>query len=268
MAVLTWDEVGDRIYQTGIDRGVLYLQDGTVAVWNGLISVEETPSWELKTSYLDGVKYLEMLVPSEFQAKLTAFTYPDEFDTVNGIAHVSPGLSYHEQPSKSFNLSYRTKVGNDIENEELGYKIHILYNVIAAPDSYSYGSTQDSSVEPITFGWNLIGVPPKLEKFRPTVHISVDSRTTPPEVLKLIEDKLYGTEDFPPSFPAIDEVTSYFDYVGALIVIDFGDGTWMAIDNAGTFLSMINPTTFSIAGADATMLNATTYEISTTSSGP
>jgi hypothetical protein len=264
MAVLTWDKVGDRIYQTGIDRGVLYLQDGTVAVWNGLIGVEESPNVELKSFYLEGIKYLESLTPNDFQAKLTAFTYPDEFDTVNGIAHISPGLSYHDQLSTSFNLSYRTRVGNDIEGLDLGYKIHILYNVIATPDSYAYGSMQDSSIEPITFGWALTGVPQKIKKYRPTVHISIDSRETPPEVLRLLENKLYGTEDAPPSLPIITEVASYFGYLGALIIIDFQDGSWMAIDEAGTYLSMTNDTTFQIANVDATYLDANTYEISST----
>ena len=100
MAVLKWDEIGERTYQVGIDRGVLYLHDGRVAVWNGLVDVEESPSSELKSFFLDGVKYLENLSPGDFIGKLKAFTYPDEFDSVNGIATVAPGLSYHEQPPK------------------------------------------------------------------------------------------------------------------------------------------------------------------------
>ena len=108
MATLVWDKVGERVYQTGVDHGVLYLHDGTVAVWNGLTNVEESSDSELKSFYLDGVKYLENLIPGDFVGKLTAFTYPDEFDSVNGIGRSSPGLSYHNQPSKSFNLSYRT----------------------------------------------------------------------------------------------------------------------------------------------------------------
>jgi hypothetical protein len=269
MALLTWDDVGDRVYQTGIDHGVLYLQDGTVAPWNGLVSIEESPSLELKSHYLDGIKYLENLTPNDFQGKLTAFTYPDEFDTVNGIAHVSPGLSYYDQPSKSFNLSYRTKVGNDVEGEELGYKIHILYNIIAVPDSYSYGSIQDSSVAPITFGWSLTGVPQKIAKSRPTVHVSIDSRETPSEILEIIESKLYGTENNPPSLPIITEIGEYFGYRGALIIIDFQDGTWMAIDESNTFINMVDSTNtnFRIDGVDATYLDPDTYNVSSTDVG-
>lgn len=266
MAVLTWDEVEDRIYQTGIDRGVLYLQDGTVAVWNGLVSIEESPAQELKSYYLDGIKYLENLSPNDFQGKLTAFTYPDEFDTVNGIAHVSPGLSFYDQMAKSFSLSYRTKIGNAVEGEEFGYKIHILYDVIATPEAYSYGSMQDSSVEPVTFGWTLTGIPSKIPKYRPTIHISIDSRTTPPEILEIIENKLYGTDTNPPTLPIITEIGEYFNYRGALLIIDFQDGTWMAIDESDTFINMVDSTdtNFRIDGCDATYLNPTTYNVSST----
>lgn len=267
MAVLKWDEIGDRIYQTGIDRGVLYLQDGTVVPWNGLVGMEESPSLESKPYYLDGVKYLDSVTPNDFQGKLTAFTYPDEFDTVNGIAHVSPGLHYYDQPPKSFSLSYRTRVGNDLDGEEHGYKIHILYNVTAVPDAYSYGTLQDSAVQPITFGWTLVGVPQKIDKSRPTVHIAIDSRTTAPEILQIIESKLYGTETNPPSLPVITEIGEYFGYRGALIIIDFQDGSWMAIDESDTFINMIDPTNFRIDGADAVYLDPNTYNVSSTDVG-
>jgi hypothetical protein len=193
MATLIWDAVGDRTYQTGIDRGVLYLPDGTGVAWNGLIDMEESSTNEMKSYYLDGVKYLEAVSPGEFIGKLKAFTYPEEFDALNGLAAVAPGFNLHNQPPRSFNLSYRTKVGNDIEGLDHGYKIHILYNVIANPESSSFGTIQESSIGAIEFGWTLTGTPPKIASFRPTVHISIDSRTTPPDVLQMLENKLYGT---------------------------------------------------------------------------
>src|SRR3954471_9342993 len=109
MAVLSWDDVGERVFQTGVDRGVLYLQDGRVAVWNGLTNVEESSNGELKSFYLDGVKYLENLTPRDYVGHLKAYTYPDEFDSVNGLVEVVEGFEAYDQPSKSFNLSYRTK---------------------------------------------------------------------------------------------------------------------------------------------------------------
>ncbi len=267
MAVLTWDKTGERIYQTGIDHGVLYLHDGTVVAWNGLVDLEESSNSELKSFYLDGVKYLENLSPGDFLGKLTAFTYPDEFDVVNGIADVAPGLSYYEQPPKSFNLSYRTRIGNDIEGTEFGYKIHILYNIIANPDASSFQTVQDSSVQPVEFGWSLTGTPPKIEKLRPTVHISIDSRKTPPEIMQILEAQLYGTPTSNPSLPSIQDVSEYFGYLDALLIIDHGDGTWSAIDQSDQYITMIDATTFQIDNADATYLDPETYTISSTDVG-
>jgi len=265
--VLEWDQVGERIYQTGVDHGVLYLQDGTVSVWNGLVDIEESPSADLKSFFLDGVKYLENLSPGDFVAKLKAFTYPDEFDSVNGIAHPAPGLSYHEQPPKSFNLSYRTKIGNDIEGDEYGYKIHILYNLLATPDTYAFGTLQDSGVQPIEFGWTLTGTPQKIKKFRPTVHVTIDSRTTPLEIMEIVKNKLYGTETTGPSLPPITEIGEYFGYRGALLIIDNGDGSWIAFDESDNYINMLNSTTFEIVGANTTFLDPNTYEISSTNIG-
>jgi hypothetical protein len=267
VATLVWDQIGEKIYQTGIDRGVLYLQDGKGVAWNGLIDIEESTNSDLKSFYLDGVKYLESLSPGEFVGKLKAFTYPDEFDSVNGIAVVAPGLNYYEQPSKSFNLSYRTMVGNDIEGTEYGYKIHILYNIVANPDGYSFGTFEDSGITPVEFAWSLTGTPPKIDKFRPTVHISMDSRDTPPDIFKLLEAQLYGTATSDASLPSIQEIAEYFGYLGALIIIDHGDGSWTAIDESNGYITMLDSTTFQIDDADATFLDTESYTISSTNVG-
>lgn len=264
MTALVWDKIGDRIYQVGCDRGVLYLHDGTVVPWNGLTGVEESSNPELKSFYLEGVKYLENLTPGDFLGKLKAFTYPDEFDVVNGIINPAPGLSYYEQPPKSFNLSYRTRIANDLKGIDYGYKIHILYNILANPDSSAFDTLHDSGAQPIEFSWSLTGTPPKIDKFRPTVHISMDSRKTPPAVWKILEDKLYGTDTTPPSLPPIQDIAKIFGYLGALIILDNGDGTWTAIDEGDGYITMIDPTNFQIDNADATYLDADTYEISST----
>ncbi len=268
MAVLTWDDIGERFYQTGIDHGVLYLHDGTVVPWNGLVDVEESSSSELKSFFLDGVKFLENLSPGDYLGKLKAFTYPDEFDLVNGIAKVAPGLAYYEQPPKSFNLSYRTRIGNDVEGQEYGYKIHILYNVIANPDSYAFTTDKESGVQPIEFGWSLTGTPPKnIPGVRQTVHVAIDSTQTPPDILNIVESKLYGTATSAPSLPPITEIGEYFGYLGALLIVDHGDGSWSAIDESDTYITMLDDTTFKIVGADATYLDPDTYEVSSTNVG-
>jgi len=193
MTALAWDTIGERIYQTGIDRGVLYLEDGSAVPWNGLTGVEEDSTSDVKSYYLEGVKFLENFIPGDFEGKLKALTYPEEFDLVSGIADVSPGFNVYDQPARSFNLAYRTKIGNDL-SQDFGYKIHILYNVIANPDTVSYDTLDDSGVSPTEFGWSLSGTPTKLVGYRPTVHISIDSTLTPPDVLQVLEDQLYGTE--------------------------------------------------------------------------
>jgi hypothetical protein len=267
MATLVWDQVGERVYQTGVDRGVLYLHDGTVVVWNGLASVEESSDSELKSFYLDGVKFLENLLPGDFSGRLKAITYPDEFDSVNGIATVgtSPGMAIYNQPAKSFDLSYRTKIGNDLD-PEAGYKIHILYNIHANPDLVSFGTTQES-VQPTEFAWILSGTPPKLDQFRPTVHISIDSTATSPELMEILENILYGTDSSDPRLPSLQDIAEFFGYLGALIIIDHGNGFWTAVDESDTYITMIDPTNFRIDNADATYSNATTYDISSTNVG-
>lgn len=267
MATLVWDKIGERIYQTGIDKGVLYLHDGTAVPWNGLINVEESSNSELKSFYLDGVKFLENLSPGDFVGKLTAFTYPDEFDKVNGIAHVAPGMALYEQPPKSFNLSYRTKIGNDIEGTEHGYKIHILYNILANPESQGYATETDSAIQPVEFAWSLTGTPSKLDRYRPTVHVALDSLTTPPEIFALVEALLYGTPTTNPSLPPLTEIAEFFGYRGALLIIDHGDGSWTAIDESDTYINMLDPTTFEIDGADSVYLDPETYTVSSTNIG-
>jgi hypothetical protein len=265
MVALTWDNISDRIYQTGVDRGVLYPQDSPAVPWNGLVGMEESSDSELKAYYLDGVKFLENLSPGEFQGKLIALTYPDEFDKITGLAIVSPGLIVTEQEPKSFSLSYRTLVGNPIEGTGYGYKIHILYNLLAESDTRTY-QTLSNVDQPMEFVWSLTGTPPKINKFRPTVHVVIDSRTTPIDVMELIENRLYGSETMPPSLPTIMEVGEYFGYLGALLIIDNGDGTWTALDESDTYITMIDDTTFQIENTDAVIVDDS-YDISSTNVG-
>lgn len=267
MAVLEWDKVGKRFYQSGLDRGVLYLQDGTTVPWNGLISIEESSTSELKAYHLDGVKYLEILTPGDFIGKLKAYTYPEEFDVVNGIGDVAPGLSYYNQPPKSFNLSYRTRIGNDIKGIEYGYKIHILYNVRANPDGHSFGTLGESGAQTSEFSWTLTGIPVKSAGFKPTVHVSIDSTKTPAYIMEILESKLYGTEILMPNLPTLQDIAEIFGYMGALIILDYGGGSWVAIDESNAYIIMINSTTFQLDGVNAVYLNQTTYEVSSTNVG-
>lgn len=266
MAKIQWDKIDERTYQSGVDRGVLYPQDGPGVPWNGFVGLEESANSELKAYYLDGVKYLENLSPGEFEGKLKAISYPEEFNPIMGLAVVAPGFIVTEQQPKSFNLSYRTRVGNPIEGTDYGYKIHILYNLLADPDTRSYSTLSDVN-QPMEFVWNLTGTPPIIHKFRPTVHVIVDSRTTPIDILELIEARLYGSDTTSANLPSITEVGEYFGYLGALLIIDNGDGTWTALDESNTYITMLDDTTFQIEHTDAVIEADDSYEISSTNIG-
>lgn len=226
MASLVWDEIGERIFQTGVDRGVLYLQDGTAVVWNGLTNVEESSSSEIKNFHFDGILYLKSLSARDFSAKLKALTYPDEFDMINGIAEASMGVVYYDQASQSFNLSYRTKIGNDIDGIDHGYKIHILYDVIAIPDSYGFDGISDSAIQPIEFGWTLSGTPQKLKGFKPTVHASVDSTKVPSSQLSAFEKILYGSDVKAPYLPSIEEISKLFGNLAPNPAFEVDKNNW------------------------------------------
>jgi hypothetical protein len=202
MTVLEWNKVGERRYQTGIDRGVLFPPDGPAVPWNGLTNVTENVSREVKSYYLDGIKYLDRHVPGSYSATLSAFTYPDELDQLLGMSEYAPGVFLHDQRVKLFHLSYRTLIGNDVDGTEHGYKIHIVYNVLAIPSDKAMNSLSDQvSLDP--FEWTLSGTPNLMFGVRPTAHVSVDSTRVDPIVLGNIEGLLYGTAEADPDLPTL-----------------------------------------------------------------
>lgn len=213
MPKLAWDEVGKRFYETGVDHGVLYLPNDagkylTGVVWNGLVSVSESPSGaEANAQYADNIKYLNLYSAEEFGATIEAFTYPEEFEVCDGSAEVAKGVYATQQTRKSFGLSYRTLIGNDLKGTDYGYKIHLVYGAMATP-SEKARSTVNDSPEAVTFSWELTTTPldPKVAGFKPTAHIVVDSTKTPPAKLTALEDKLYGTNTLSASLPTPDEV--------------------------------------------------------------
>lgn len=202
MTALVWDQSGEREFHVGIDRGVLYLPGSPGVAWNGLTGFEDSTDSELKEYYLDGYKYLAKLTPGEFSGKLTAFTYPEEFDSVNGSVTVESGLVYHDQLAKSFGLSYRTKIGDDLVGSDKGYTIHLLYNVLAKPDNRTY-ETMGETVDPAEFGWILSAKPVKITGFVPTSRISIKSTGAS---LTALENELYGTSGTDPRLPSISEL--------------------------------------------------------------
>lgn len=205
MTVLVWDQVSDRRYEAGIDRGVLFPLSGSAVPWNGLVSVNESRKREVKSYYIDGMKFLDHVIPGAYAATLSAFTYPDEFDKIIGIAEYAPGVNVHDQRAEMFHLSYRTRIGDVHEGLDHGYKLHLVYNLTAVPSDVTYSSLSDS-VDPITFDWDLNGVQTLMWGIRPTNHLSFDSRHISPDVMEYIENQVYGTADIEPSMPDLIEL--------------------------------------------------------------
>lgn len=209
MAALEWDKVGERFFEKGIDRGVLYPRDGVAVPWNGLTNVTENTTGEVKSYWLDGIKYLDHHVPGSYSAKLEAFTYPDELEELTGTMEHSPGVFLHDQKAKVFHLSYRTGVGNDID-PDAGYKVHVVYNVMALPSGASM-STVGDKVEPAAMSWDLTGTAQQMFGARPTAHISFQSLGMDPVQLAVIEALLYGTAETEPSLPSMIELLALIE---------------------------------------------------------
>lgn len=215
MTQLTWDNVGERLYETGVDHGVLYLPDNTGAyitgvAWNGLTSVSETPSGAEPTAqYADNIKYLNLFSAEEFGATIEAFTYPDEFAQFDGLAVPTPGVMVGQQARKTFGLSYRTRLGNDLEGEDYGYKLHLIYGCQASPSEKAYTTINDSP-EAITFSWAVTTTPLAVTGYRPTSIITIDSTTVNATALAALEQILYGDVAVDPALPAPDAVLALF----------------------------------------------------------
>ena len=211
MAKLVWDEVGKRTYETGVDKGVLYVQDaegayGKGVAWNGLTAVNESPSGAEPTPlYADNIKYLELTSKEEYGATIEAYTYPDEFEACDGSAGIGEGVVIGQQSRKVFGLCYRTVKGNDVKNNDYGYKIHLVYGCKAKPAQKNYQTINDSP-EAITFSWEVSTTPVEVEGFKPTATVTIDSTKVTPEKLKAVEDALYGTESVEPKLLLPSEI--------------------------------------------------------------
>lgn len=261
MSRLDWSTIGSRFYEAGVDRGVLYVDGQPAVVWTGLASVDENPSGgEPRSYYIDGVKYANVSSSEEFQATITAYTYPDAFGQCDGTAQIRPGMFVKNQSRKSFGLSYRTKVGNDIDGLDHAYKIHLIYNALVSPSSQTY-NTIDDSLDPTTFSWSLTTKPQAIADHSPSAHIVIDSRYTLPEALLAIENALYGSDSNIPSLLSYSDLLNIFDSFGDLVVVDNGDGTF-TISAPNTVLHVIDGNTFDITADSIVIIDEGTYTIS------
>lgn len=196
---IKWDSVGDRIYETGVDRGVLYLQNDlglypSGVPWNGLINVSENPSGaEPNPVYADNIKYLNLMSTEEFGATIEAFTYPDEFAICDGSAELVQGVLIGQQTRKPFGLCYRTLLGNDVDSNDYGYKLHLVYGAKASPSEKAY-QTINETPEAITFSWEITTTPVEAPGFKPTATLTIDSTKVSLTKLAELEEILYGVD--------------------------------------------------------------------------
>lgn len=213
MPKLTWDNTGERIFETGVKQGVLYpiQSDGKYTkgvAWNGLTAVTESPSGAEATAlYADDIKYLNLLSNEEFGATIEAYTYPDEFAECDGSAELATGVMIGQQKRKIFGLCYRTTIGNDVEGNDYGYKLHLVYGCLAAPSEKGYSTINDNP-DAITFSWEVSTTPVNVEGFKPTSQITIDSTKADPTKLAALEAILYGSESTEAKLPLPDEVAT------------------------------------------------------------
>lgn len=213
MSKLVWDKTGERLYETGVKQGVLYVQDENGSypkgvAWNGLTNVTESPSGaEATPLYADDIKYLNLMSTEEFGGTIEAYTYPDEFAECDGSAALTTGVYIGQQARKSFGFCYRTTLGNDVDNNSHGYKLHLVYGALASPSEKAYATINDSP-EAITFSWEFSTTPVNVTGFKPTASIVIDSTKADPTKLAELEKILYGDGETEARLPLPDEVAT------------------------------------------------------------
>lgn len=218
MSKLVWDNTGERLYETGVSKGVLYIPTGGVyskgVAWNGLTAVTESPSGaEATPLYANDIKYLNLLSNEEFGCTIEAYTYPDEFAECDGSASLVDGVYIGQQARKTFGFCYRTILGNDTESNDHGYKLHLVYGCLAAPSEKSYATINDSP-EAITFSWEVSTTPVNVTGHKPTACITIDSTKADPTKLATLEAKLYGDTSSEAMLPLPDEIAQIFSTSG------------------------------------------------------
>ena len=212
MSKIVWDQTGERLYETGVNHGVLYIPTSGVyskgVAWNGLTAVTESPSGAESTAlYADDIKYLNLMSAEEFACTIEAYTYPDEFAECDGSASLVAGVNIGQQPRKTFGLCYRTTVGNDTDSNAHGYKLHMVYGCLAAPSEKAYATINDSP-EAITFSWEVSTTPVNVTGHKPTALLTIDSTKADPTKLAALEDILYGKDQVDPRLPLPDEIAT------------------------------------------------------------
>lgn len=243
MTALTWDGTGEKRYETGVDRGVLFVPNGsgvydTGFAWNGLTTVTESPTGAEQTkTYADNIIYGVLTSAEEFGVTIECYTYPEEFEQFDGMAQPSVGVTVGQQSRGNFGLSYRTKIGDDVAGQDSGYKLHLVYGLTASPSEKAYATVNDSP-EMITFSFECTSVPVAVTGLRPTSLITIDSTKVDPTALAALEEILYGSVGADPALPTPDAVLALIDGTAtATNVVVAGDID--SIDITGTTANVL-----------------------------
>lgn len=214
MSMLEWDKTGERKYETGVEKGVLYLyKDGAYnsgVAWNGLTAYNESPSGaEPSALYADNIKYLNLISTEEFACSIECYMYPDEFAQCDGSAEIAPGVMIGQQNRSTFGFSCQTKIGNDTDGSDYGYKIHMVYGCLASPSEKAYSTVNDSP-EAGTLSYEISTTPVKVPGFKPTACVTIDSTKCDADQLAALEAILYGTEEAEARLPLPEELITIF----------------------------------------------------------
>lgn len=267
MTALQWDAIGNRVYESGLDRGVLYLPDGRVIPWSGLTNVQKKFGQSAEPIYFDGAKIGDVVSSSGFSAAVSAITYPDELEEFYGNAELRSGVYLGEQPSKTFALAYRTRVGNDVDGDEAGYKIHIIYNASAIPSDQAFSTVSDDP-EVTEFEWDLTAASQNIPGYRPSAHITLDTTKMAPSLIAYIEGMLYGTDITDAELVPLQTLVSIIEDWYLILIQDNNDGTWSASTDYPGYIVAVDETTYDINNATITWLDEDTYEIEGTKDFP
>lgn len=271
MAEVKWNSVGNRRFEAGLDRGVLYIpDDGIVVPWNGLTSIDEPTDTVVEPLYFNGVKYYDYVSRGDFKATLRAYTYPSEFELFDGVFE-SPANGIYitgQVPTSTFHLSYRTMIGNDIDGVGKGYKIHVLYNLTAKPSNKVYETMGGRAESAREFAWDLTSVPVDAFNLRPTSHIIFDTTKMHEIAIYEIERMLYGTESSEPKILTVDEFEEMTAVAAEIQIFDNNNGTWTA--KGSDYFIKVNETygSFVIEEADAEYIDEETYNITSSTVAP
>jgi hypothetical protein len=263
MPVINWDNVGERTYESGLDRGVLYLPDGSAVPWNGLTSISQKVEKSVESVFYDGAKISDLVTMGSFSASLSAMTYPDEMNFVEGSREIRNGVFVGEQMPTTFGLCYRTNVGNDVDGGEAGYTIHVVYNITAVPSDRSYASLNDSP-EVVEFEWELTTTPEYIDGFKPSAHMEIKTSDLDPLLLAEVEQILYGGTVADASLIPMDELVNKINNWFRVKITDHGNGMWSASSDYSGYIFTLPGDQFRIEGANLIYIDDNTYLLSDT----